>query len=103
MKNDIMQIGRRFRELESEFVHSWGNKEGIDIELNVVYSVAAELLSELGDISNRDEVERALVHMFLLGQITREGQAQLHTNIATVSPPPPNFADGHVTTNKYEN
>ena len=71
MKNDLMQIGKRYVELESEFLVSLYSEDtsGIDIELNIVDVITDELLDEL----EPSEVKRALTHMFLLGQITREG------------------------------
>ena len=42
---------------------------GEDAEMEIVYSIADELLSEMGEIEQYDNVKKALVNMFFAGRM----------------------------------
>ena len=64
---DLMAIGKRFLQLKSEMIHSGYSGELLENHITDVLS--DEILSELGEIARYDEVKRAMVNMFFLGQI----------------------------------
>lgn len=69
MKNDLTEIGLRFHNLRTELVHSGYNGEMLENHITDV--ISDEILSELGEIERYDEVKKALVNMFFLGQLSK--------------------------------
>lgn len=67
MKNDLMEIAKRFSELQNDLLH--GMYVGEDADLAIVDAVSDEILIELGDIERPDEVKKALMNMFFIGQL----------------------------------
>lgn len=64
-----MKIGKRFYQLKSELLHGGYNGELLDNQITDVLS--DEILSELGEIERYDDVKRALVNMFFIGQLSK--------------------------------
>ena len=69
MENNLMEIGKRFHQLRSELLH--GGYTGEMLENHTTDVISDEILSELGEIERYDEVKRALVNMFFLGQLSK--------------------------------
>jgi hypothetical protein len=69
MENNLMEIGKRFHQLKSEMIHSGYTGEMIENHITDVLS--DEILSELGEIERYDDVKRALVNMFFIGQLSK--------------------------------
>ena len=69
MENNLMEIGKRFHQLKSEMLH--GGYIGEMLENHITNVISDEILSELGEIERYDDVKRALVNMFFLGQISK--------------------------------
>ena len=69
MENNLMEIGKRFHQLKSELLH--GGYTGEMLENNITDVISDEILSELGEIERYDDVKRALVNMFFLGQLSK--------------------------------
>ena len=71
---DLLKLGARFHQLKNELVH--GGYQGEFMESHITDIISQEILSELGEIENlaeiehSEEVKKALVNMFFLGQIT---------------------------------
>lgn len=63
MENNMMRIAERIYNLikQQELITD-------DTEFNILYQVADELLSEMGEIEQYDNVRKALVNMFIVGQ-----------------------------------
>jgi hypothetical protein len=68
MENNLMEIGKRFRQLKAEMLH--GGYTGELLENHIMGVICDEILSGLGEIERYEEVKLALVNMFFLGQIT---------------------------------
>jgi len=69
MENNLMEIGKRFHQLRSEMIH--GGYTGAMLDNHITDVISDEILSELGEIEKYDEVKRALVNMFFLGQLSK--------------------------------
>lgn len=69
MKNNLMEIGKRFQQLKSEMLH--GGYTGEMLENHIIDVISDEILSELGEIERYEEAKRAMVNMFFLGQISK--------------------------------
>ena len=69
MENNLMEIGKRFHQLKSELLH--GGYTGKMLENHITDVISDEILSELGEIERYDEVKRAMVNMFFLGQLSK--------------------------------
>jgi hypothetical protein len=69
MENNLMEIGKRYHQLKSEMLH--GGYTGEMLENNITDVISDEILSELGEIERYDDVKRALVNMFFLGQLSK--------------------------------
>ena len=69
MENNLMEIGKRFHQLKSELLH--GGYTGEMLENNITDVISDEILSELGEIERYDDVKRALVNMFFMGQLSK--------------------------------
>lgn len=69
MENNLMEIGKRFHQLKSEMLH--GGYIGEMLENHITNVISDEILSELGGIERYDDVKRALVNMFFLGQLSK--------------------------------
>lgn len=69
MENNLMEIGKRFHQLKSEMLH--GGYIGEMLENHITNVISDEILSELGEIERYDDVKRALVNMFFLGQLSK--------------------------------
>ena len=69
MENNLMEIGKRFHQLKSELIH--GGYTGEMLENNITDVLSDEILSELGEIERYDDVKRALVNMFFMGQLSK--------------------------------
>jgi len=41
----------------------------VDTEFNILYQIADELLSEMGEIEQYDNVKKAMVNMFIVGRM----------------------------------
>ena len=63
MENNLMIIAERLLQLikQQELITE-------DTELNILHQLAGELIADLGEIERPEEVTRALVNMFMLGQ-----------------------------------
>ena len=68
MKNNLMEIGKRFHQLKNELIRGY---MGEMLENHITDVISDEILSELGEIERYDEVKRALVNMFFLGQLSK--------------------------------
>jgi hypothetical protein len=69
MENNLMEIGKRFHQLKSELLH--GGYNGEMLENHITDVISDEILSELGEIERYDDVKRALVNMFFMGQLSK--------------------------------
>jgi hypothetical protein len=69
MQNNLMEIGKRFHQLKSEMIHS--GYVGEMLENHITDVISDEILSELGEIERYDEVKRAMVNMFFIGQLSK--------------------------------
>jgi hypothetical protein len=69
MENNLMEIGKRFHQLKSEMIH--GAYTGEMLENHITDVLSDEILSELGEIERYDDVKRALVNMFFIGQLSK--------------------------------
>ena len=69
MENNLMEIGKRFHQLKSEMIH--GGYTGEMLENLITDVLSDEILSELGEIERYDDVKRALVNMFFIGQLSK--------------------------------
>jgi hypothetical protein len=69
MQNNLMEIGKRFHQLKSEMIHS--GYDGEMLENHITDVISDEILSELGEIERYDEVKRAMVNMFFIGQLSK--------------------------------
>ena len=69
MENNLMEIGKRYHQIKSEMLH--GGYTGEMLENNITDVISDEILSELGEIERYDDVKRALVNMFFLGQLSK--------------------------------
>jgi hypothetical protein len=69
MENNLMEIGKRFHQLKSELLHD--GYTGDMLENHIIDVISDEILSELGEIERYDDVKRALVNMFFLGQVSK--------------------------------
>lgn len=67
MENNIMKIVERVYKLvkQQELITE-------DTEFNILYQIADELLSEMGEIEQYETVKKALVNMFIVGRIFPE-------------------------------
>lgn len=64
-----MEIGKRYYHLKSEMLH--GGYTGEMLENHITDAISDEILSELGEIERYEEVKRALINMFYLGQLSK--------------------------------
>ena len=64
MENNMMKIAERVYKLvkQQELVTE-------DTEFNILYQIADELLSEMGEIEQYENVKKALVNMFIVGRM----------------------------------
>jgi hypothetical protein len=69
MENNLMEIGKRFYQLKSEMMH--GGYVGEILENHIIDVISEEILSELGEIERYDEVKRAMINIFFLGQLSK--------------------------------
>lgn len=69
MENNLMEIGKRFQQLKSEMLH--GGYTGEMLDNHIADVISNEILSELGDIERYEDVKRALVNMFFIGQLSK--------------------------------
>jgi hypothetical protein len=69
MRNNLMEIGKRFYQLRSELIH--GGYTGEMLKNYITDMLSDEILSELGEIERYDDVKRALVNMFFMGQLSK--------------------------------
>jgi len=69
MENSLMEIGKRFQQLKSEMIH--GGYTGDMLENHITDVISDEILSELGEVERYDDVKRALVNMFFIGQLSK--------------------------------
>ncbi len=70
MENNLMEIGKRFHQIKSEMMH--GGYTGEMLENHITDVLSDEILSELGEIERYDDVKRALVNMFFIGQLSKK-------------------------------
>ena len=64
-----MEIALRYQHLKSEMLH--GGYAGEMLDNHVTDVISDEILSELGEIERYEEIKRALVNMFYLGQVSK--------------------------------
>ena len=69
MENNLIEIGKRYYELGSEFAHSGYTGELLDN--HIIDVLSDEILCELGEIEKYDDIKKALINIFFLGQITK--------------------------------
>jgi hypothetical protein len=69
MENNLMEIALRYQHLKSEMLH--GGYTGEMLDNHVTDVISDEILSELGEIERYEEVKRALVNMFYIGQMLK--------------------------------
>jgi hypothetical protein len=69
MENNLMEIGKRFHQLKSELLH--GGYKGEMLENHITDVISDEILIEFGEIERYDDVKRALVNMFFMGQLSK--------------------------------
>jgi hypothetical protein len=69
MENNLMEIAKRFYQLKSELLHS--GYTGEMMENHITDVISNEILPQLGEIEKSDEVKRAMVNMFFLGQLSK--------------------------------
>ena len=69
MENNLMEIGKRFHQLRGEMIH--GGYTGEMLENHITDVISDEILSELGEIERYEEIKRAMINMFFLGQISK--------------------------------
>jgi len=69
MENNLLELAKRFSEIKSELLH--GGYAGDLLENHITDVLTEELLSNLGEIGQHDNVKRAMVNMFFLGQIMK--------------------------------
>jgi hypothetical protein len=64
MENNMMKIAERVYKLvkQQELITE-------DTEFNILYQIADELLSEMGEIEQYDNVKKGLVNMFIVGRM----------------------------------
>lgn len=64
MENNMMKIAERVYKLtkQQELITE-------DIEFNILYQIADELLSEMGEIEQYENVKKGLVNMFIVGRM----------------------------------
>jgi hypothetical protein len=70
MGNNLMEIVKKFYQLKSEMMH--GGYVGEILDNHITDVISDEILSELGEIERSDDVKRAMVNMFFLGQLSKE-------------------------------
>lgn len=69
MENNLMEISKRLHQLKSELLHN--GYTGDMLENHITDVISDEILSELGEIERYDDVKRALVNMFFMGQLSK--------------------------------
>jgi len=69
MENNLLDIGKRFIQLKNEMLSCDYTKD--ILEFHITDIISDEILSELGDIERFDEVKKALVNMFFIGQLLK--------------------------------
>ena len=64
MENNMMKIAERVYKLvkQQELITE-------DTEFHILYQIADELLSEMGEIEQYDNVKKGLVNMFIVGRM----------------------------------
>ena len=64
MENNMMKIAERVYKLakQQELITD-------DTEFNILYQIADELLSEMGEIEQYENVKKSLVNMFIVGRM----------------------------------
>lgn len=64
MENNMMKIAERVYKLtkQQELITE-------DTEFNILYQIADELLSEMGEIEQYENVKKGLVNMFIVGRM----------------------------------
>lgn len=67
MKNNLVEIGKRFLQLKSELQHS--GYTGEFLENHLIDAISDEVLSEIGEIERYEEVKSLLMNMFFLGSL----------------------------------
>jgi len=67
IKNDLMEISKRYTELEGELMH--GGYTGEFADNHIISELSDEILSGIGELKQCDEVKKAMVNMFFLGQL----------------------------------
>jgi len=67
MENNIIKIAERIYMLvkSQELITE-------DTEFNIVYQVADELLSEMGEIEQYENIKKGLINMFIVGRMFPE-------------------------------
>ncbi len=65
MENNLMKIIERVHTLIHELAPV---TTGENAEIEIIYSISDELLSEMGMIEEYDNVRKALVNMFMCGR-----------------------------------
>lgn len=68
MKNDILSISQKIISYTSDLFPLSGE----DIELEIIHAIADELLKDMGEIEQYDNVKKALVNMFIVGQLSNK-------------------------------
>jgi len=63
MQNDLIKIIQKVHDL----AHQLFPVE--DVEMEILYSISTELLSEMGEIEQYDNVKKALINMFQAGYL----------------------------------
>jgi hypothetical protein len=68
MKNNLIEIGKRFNQLKSNMLHGGYTRNMSD---NYIIDILSdEILSELGEIEKYDDVKKSLINMFFIGQLS---------------------------------
>lgn len=66
MENNLMTITQRVHTL----IHQLAPVvTGENAEMEIIHAIAEELLEEMGEIEQYDNVKKALVNMFICGQL----------------------------------
>lgn len=68
MKNDLLKITERIHGL----IHELFPLTGEDAEMEIIHTVANELLEELGENKQDKDIQKALVNMFIAGRMFPE-------------------------------
>lgn len=69
MENKLLTINERFQQIKSELIHS--GYTGEMLENHIIDTISEEILSELGEIERYEDVKRALINMYLMGQLSK--------------------------------